>query len=58
MSIIVLLDRLYIRLTECQYYEEFVVPPAKAIPPRITERLISVDELDEIARKSFPVHPI
>jgi antiviral helicase SLH1 len=45
-------------LTECQYYEEFVVPPAKAIPPRITERLISVDELDEIARKSFPVHPI
>ncbi|KAI0282301.1 Sec63-domain-containing protein [Russula aff. rugulosa BPL654] len=35
------------------YYEELVVPPAKTIPPRTTERLISVNELDELAKKSF-----
>jgi hypothetical protein len=45
-------------LTGYQYYEEFVVPPASTISPRTTERLISVGELDELARKSFPVHPI
>jgi hypothetical protein len=34
------------------------VPPAKAIPPRTTERLIPVNELDDLARKSFLVHSI
>jgi len=38
-----------------QYYEEIVVPPPKAIPPRATERLVPIDELDDLARKSFPV---
>jgi len=35
-------------------YEEVTVPPAKPVPPRQTERLISVKELDEICRGSFP----
>ncbi|KAH9002313.1 Sec63 Brl domain-containing protein [Lactarius hatsudake] len=36
------------------YYEEVVIPPAKKIPPRATERLISVHELDDLAKHSFP----
>ncbi|KAG6378847.1 Sec63-domain-containing protein [Boletus reticuloceps] len=35
-------------------YEEVVIPPAKAVPPRESERLIPVSELDELARGSFP----
>jgi hypothetical protein len=58
MSIVVLHDRLSVMLRGHQYYEEFVVPPANTIPPRTSEKLISVGELDEIAKKSFPVHPI
>lgn len=36
-------------------YEEVTVPPARPIPPRISERLISVSELDPLAKGSFPV---
>ncbi|KAK0190876.1 Sec63-domain-containing protein [Armillaria mellea] len=35
-------------------YLEVVIPPSKPIPPRSTERLIPVSELDPIARRSFP----
>ncbi|RPD67035.1 Sec63-domain-containing protein [Lentinus tigrinus ALCF2SS1-7] len=35
-------------------YEEVTVPPAKSVPPRASERLISVSELDPLARSSFP----
>ncbi|TFK55802.1 Sec63-domain-containing protein [Heliocybe sulcata] len=35
-------------------YEEVVVPPAKPVPPRESERLISVAELDDLAAGSFP----
>lgn len=35
-------------------YLEVVIPPSKPIPPRSTERLIPVSELDPIARGSFP----
>lgn len=38
-----------------QDYEEVVIPPAKTVPPRGSERLIPVSELDELARGSFPV---
>lgn len=31
------------------------MPPAKLVPPSATERLISVAELDPLARGSFPV---
>ncbi|KAK0468427.1 Sec63 Brl domain-containing protein [Desarmillaria tabescens] len=44
--------------TTRQDYEEYlevVIPPSKPIPPRSTERLIPVSELDPIARGSFPV---
>jgi antiviral helicase SLH1 len=34
-------------------YEEVVIPPAKTVPPRESERLIPVSELDELARGSF-----
>jgi hypothetical protein len=37
------------------YYEEVIVPPAKVVPPRATERLIAVAELVPLARGSFPV---
>jgi antiviral helicase SLH1 len=37
-----------------EYYEEFVIPPPTTIPLRTSERLISVSELDELAKKSFP----
>ncbi|TFY83832.1 hypothetical protein EWM64_g204 [Hericium alpestre] len=35
-------------------FEEVVIPPSKPIPPRHTERLISVAELDPLAKGSFP----
>ncbi|KAJ3550589.1 hypothetical protein NM688_g5040 [Phlebia brevispora] len=35
-------------------YEEVIVPPARPVPPRSTERLILVSELDELAKGSFP----
>ncbi|KAI0306975.1 Sec63-domain-containing protein [Multifurca ochricompacta] len=35
------------------YYEEVVVPPARNVPPRATERVIPVSELDDLARQSF-----
>ncbi|KAI0774394.1 Sec63-domain-containing protein [Fomes fomentarius] len=35
-------------------YEEVAVPPAKAVPPRATERQILVAELDPLAKGSFP----
>ncbi|KAG0709510.1 Sec63-domain-containing protein [Suillus ampliporus] len=35
-------------------YEEVIIPPAKVVPPRQSERLISVSELDELAKGSFP----
>ena len=38
-----------------QGYEEVTVPPAKVVPPRATERLIRVADLDPLARGSFPV---
>ncbi|KAI0049650.1 Sec63-domain-containing protein [Auriscalpium vulgare] len=39
---------------QAETYEEVVIPPAKAVPPRSTERLISVSELDHVAKGSFP----
>ncbi|CCM04831.1 uncharacterized protein FIBRA_07024 [Fibroporia radiculosa] len=36
-----------------QAYEEVIVPPAKAVPPRQAERLIAVSELDPLAKGSF-----
>ncbi|KAI9513193.1 Sec63-domain-containing protein [Russula earlei] len=36
------------------YYEEVIVPPPKATPPRTTETLVTVGELDDLARNSFP----
>ncbi|TCD67667.1 hypothetical protein EIP91_012033 [Steccherinum ochraceum] len=35
-------------------YEEVTIPPATAVAPRATERLISVSELDPLAKGSFP----
>ncbi|KLO19819.1 Sec63-domain-containing protein [Schizopora paradoxa] len=35
-------------------YEEVVIPPAKPVPPRYSERLILVDELDDMCKPSFP----
>ncbi|OSX59244.1 hypothetical protein POSPLADRAFT_1048584 [Postia placenta MAD-698-R-SB12] len=35
-------------------YEEVILPPANAVPPRATERLIPVTELDDLAKGSFP----
>ncbi|KAJ7904375.1 Sec63-domain-containing protein [Mycena olivaceomarginata] len=35
-------------------FEEVIIPPARPVPPRVTERLISVSELDPLARGSFP----
>ncbi|OJA16987.1 hypothetical protein AZE42_00549 [Rhizopogon vesiculosus] len=35
-------------------YEEVIIPPAKAVPPRQTERLMLVSELDALAKGSFP----
>jgi hypothetical protein len=38
-----------------QEYEEVILPPSRVIPPRQSERLILVNELDELTRGSFPV---
>jgi hypothetical protein len=38
-----------------QDYQEVVVPPTRAVPPRTSERLIPVAELDPLAQGSFPV---
>ncbi|KAK7061615.1 putative helicase mug81 [Favolaschia claudopus] len=35
-------------------FEEVTVPPARPVPPRETERLVSVAELDPLAQGSFP----
>ncbi|KAF7790915.1 hypothetical protein EIP86_001873 [Pleurotus ostreatoroseus] len=35
-------------------FEEVTVPPARPVPPRSTERLIPVSELEDLARGSFP----
>jgi len=35
-----------------------IIPPAKAVPSRTTERLVIVNELDDLARNCFPVHSI
>ncbi|PIL37268.1 hypothetical protein GSI_00961 [Ganoderma sinense ZZ0214-1] len=35
-------------------YEEVTVPPARVVPPRASERLMLVTELDALAKGSFP----
>ncbi|KAF9451641.1 Sec63-domain-containing protein [Macrolepiota fuliginosa MF-IS2] len=43
--------------TERKYYEEYeevIVPPAKPVPPKSTERLIPVSDLDLLAKGCFP----
>lgn len=35
-------------------YLEVIVPPAKSVLPRPSERLVSVSDLDELAKGSFP----
>lgn len=35
-------------------YEEVVIPPARPLPPRSTERLIPVSDLDDLAKPCFP----
>lgn len=40
----------------CQDFEEVILPPAKPVPPKASERLISVSELDPLAKGSFPVN--
>ncbi|KAG8747501.1 hypothetical protein FRC10_000637 [Ceratobasidium sp. 414] len=35
-------------------YQEVIIPPANAVPPRLNERLIPVHELDALARGCFP----
>lgn len=35
-------------------YEEVIIPPARVVPSRKSEKLILVNELDELARGSFP----
>ncbi|KAI0082569.1 Sec63-domain-containing protein [Panus rudis PR-1116 ss-1] len=35
-------------------YEEVTIPPARPVPPRASERLIPVSELDDLAKGSFP----
>ena len=44
-------------LTFCvsQEYEEVIIPPARPVPPRFAERLVLVNELDDICKPSFPV---
>ncbi|KAI0352820.1 Sec63-domain-containing protein [Trametes cingulata] len=39
---------------ETEDYEEVVIPPARTVPPRASERLIPVSELDPLAKGSFP----
>ncbi|KII95222.1 hypothetical protein PLICRDRAFT_661155 [Plicaturopsis crispa FD-325 SS-3] len=35
-------------------YQEVIIPPARPVPPRHSERLIPVSELDPLAKGSFP----
>ncbi|KAF7355212.1 putative helicase mug81 [Mycena sanguinolenta] len=35
-------------------FEEVIIPPARPVPPRTTERLIPISELDPLAQGSFP----
>ncbi|KAG6837982.1 hypothetical protein H0H93_008376 [Arthromyces matolae] len=35
-------------------FEEVIVPPAKTIPPKAGERLLPVNDLEPLARESFP----
>ncbi|GLB33685.1 putative sec63 Brl domain containing protein [Lyophyllum shimeji] len=35
-------------------FEEVIIPPAKTVPPKAFERLLPVEELDPLARQSFP----
>ncbi|KAJ3723103.1 Sec63-domain-containing protein [Lentinula raphanica] len=35
-------------------YEEVIIPPARPVPPKTTERLVPITELDELARGCFP----
>ncbi|THV08678.1 Sec63-domain-containing protein [Dendrothele bispora CBS 962.96] len=35
-------------------YEEVIVPPARPVPPKSTERLIPVSELDQLCKGCFP----
>ncbi|KAG8713056.1 hypothetical protein FRC09_019141, partial [Ceratobasidium sp. 395] len=37
-----------------EQYQEVIIPPANAVPPRLNERLIPVHELDVLARGCFP----
>ncbi|KAI0832546.1 Sec63-domain-containing protein [Trametes gibbosa] len=39
---------------ETEDYEEVVLPPARTVPPRASERLIPVSELEPLAKGSFP----
>ncbi|THH12262.1 hypothetical protein EW145_g150 [Phellinidium pouzarii] len=34
-------------------YDEVILPPAKPVPPRVTERVVLVSELDDLCRSSF-----
>ncbi|KAG8899961.1 hypothetical protein FRB99_006340 [Tulasnella sp. 403] len=36
-----------------EFYEEVTIPPSRPIPPKATERLIPINELDPLARGSF-----
>ena len=38
-----------------QEYEEVIIPPAKPIPPKAEERLMSVSELEELVKGCFTV---
>jgi len=38
-----------------QEYEEVIVPPARSVPPKPTERLIPVAEMNPLAKGCFPV---
>ncbi|KAJ3573353.1 hypothetical protein NP233_g2488 [Leucocoprinus birnbaumii] len=35
-------------------YDEVVVPPARPVPPKSTERLVPISELDSLAKGCFP----
>ncbi|KAJ4467551.1 Sec63-domain-containing protein [Lentinula aciculospora] len=35
-------------------YEEVIIPPARPVPPKQTEHLVSISELDELAKGCFP----
>ncbi|KAG6911722.1 hypothetical protein DXG01_007972 [Tephrocybe rancida] len=37
-----------------QEYEEVIIPPARTVPPKASERLLPVSELEPLARESFP----